>query len=114
MRRGIAVAGFAAVLAAIVGSGSVSADSSRTDLKNFQHVFVIMMENTGYNALIGNANAPWTNAAAQRYGLAANYFGVTHPSQPNYIAATAGSNLGVVADTNVNIDATNIVDQVEG
>src|SRR5690348_15246679 len=89
MRRAIAAAGFATLLSLVVGSASVGADSSRTDLKNFQHVFVIMMENTGYNALIGNANAPWINAAAQKYGLATNYTGVTHPSQPNYIAATA-------------------------
>src|ERR1700682_6747452 len=90
MRRAIALAGFTTLLAMIAGSGSVSADSSRTDLKNYQHVFVIMMENTGYSLLIGNPNAPWINSAASTYGLATSYFGVTHPSQPNYIAATAG------------------------
>jgi hypothetical protein len=58
-------------------------------MKNFQHVFIIMMENTGFNTLIGNSNAPFINAAASNYGLATNYFGVTHPSQPNYIAATS-------------------------
>src|SRR5579872_2408904 len=113
MRRGIAVAGFAAVLAAIVGSGSVSADSSRTDLKNFQHVFVIMMENTGYDNLIGNPNAPFINAAASTYGLATNYFGVTHPSQPNYIAATAGIQ-GADSDSDETLAVPNIVDSLEG
>ena len=98
----------------IVGSAPVSADSSLKDLKNFQHVFVIMMENTGYNALIGNSNAPWINAAASKYGLATNYFGVTHPSQPNYIAATSGSTNGVPNDNDITIDVPNIVDQVEG
>jgi phospholipase C len=52
MRRVIALAGFATLLAMIVGSGSVSADSSHSDLEKVQHVFVIMMENTGYNALV--------------------------------------------------------------
>jgi len=28
-------------------------------LKNFQHVFIIMMENTGFDSLIGNPNAPF-------------------------------------------------------
>jgi phosphatidylinositol-3-phosphatase len=102
------------MLALIMGSAPVSADSSRKDIKNFQHVFVIMMENTGYNALIGNANAPWINAAASKYGLATNYFGVTHPSQPNYIAATSGSTNGVPNDNDITIDVPNIVDQVEG
>jgi phospholipase C len=113
MRRVIALAGFATLLAMIVGSGSVSADSSRSDLKKVQHVFVIMMENTGYNSLIGNANAPWINAAARKYGLATNYFGVTHPSQPNYIAATSGSTNGVADDSDTTINVPNIVDQLE-
>jgi phospholipase C len=113
MRRAIALAGFATLLAMIVGSGSVSADSSRSDPKKVQHVFVIMMENTGYNSLIGNANAPWINAAARKYGLATNYFGVTHPSQPNYIAATSGSTNGVADDNDTTINVRNIVDQLE-
>ena len=112
MRRATALAGFATLLAMIAGSGSVSADSSRTDLKNYQHVFVIMMENTGYNALIGNPNAPWINQAAAQYGLATNYTGVTHPSQPNYIAATAGIQ-GADSDSNETLNVSNIVDQLE-
>ncbi len=49
-------------------AGASSADRSR--LKNFQHVFILMMENTGYDSLIGNPNAPWINFAASTYGLA--------------------------------------------
>ena len=103
-----------AVLGVAGGPVGASASSSRTDLKNFQHVFVIMMENTGYSNLIGNPNAPWINDAAATYGLATNYHGVSHPSQPNYIAATSGSTNGVVDDHDVTIDVPNIVDQVEG
>jgi phosphatidylinositol-3-phosphatase len=91
----------------------MSAQNSRSTMKNYQHVFVIMMENTGFDSLIGNANAPFTNAAAANYGLAANYFGVTHPSQPNYIAATSGSTNGVADDNDTTIDVPNIVDQLE-
>jgi Phosphoesterase family. len=112
MRRVIALAGFAALLATLGGSVSTSADSSRTDLKNYQHVFVIMMENTGYASLIGNPNAPWINAAAGKYGLATNYFGVTHPSQPNYIAATAGIQ-GLDSDNDETLAVPNVVDQLE-
>jgi len=106
------LAGLGTLAAMIAGSGSVSADSSRTDLKNYQHVFVIMMENTGYNLLIGNPNAPWINSAAANYGLATSYFGVTHPSQPNYIAATAGIQ-GADSDADETLNVPNIVDQVE-
>jgi len=87
---------------------------SNGKLKNFQHVFIIMMENTSYTSLIGNPNAPWINSAVANYGSASNYFGVTHPSQPNYIAATSGSTNGVSSDSNVTINVPNIVDQIEG
>ena len=96
-----------------VSAQAGSGDGNRSDLKNFQHVFIIMMENTGYKSVIGNPNAPWINAAAATYGLATNYFGVSHPSQPNYIAATSGSTNGVTGDSNVTLNVTNIVDQLE-
>src|SRR5712672_2233314 len=92
---------------------SLAAQSGRSDIKNFQHVFIIMMENTGFDALIGNSNAPFVNAAAANNGLANNYFGVTHPSQPNYIAATSGSTNGVADDNDTTINVANIVDQLE-
>src|ERR1700694_5209499 len=85
----------------------------RDEGRGFNHVFVIMMENTGFDTLIGNPKAPFINAAAANYGLASNYFGVTHPSQPNYIAATSGSTNGVAADNDTTIDVPNIVDQLE-
>jgi phospholipase C len=94
--------------------GSASTTDNRSDLKNFQHVWVIMMENTGYSHLIGNSNAPWINSAAAQFGLATNYTGVSHPSQPNYIAATSGSTNGVVDDNDTTINVANVVDQIEG
>src|SRR5665213_3605189 len=33
-----------------------------------------------------------------RYGLATNYFGVTHPSEPNYVASVGGSFFGIQDD----------------
>ena len=86
---------------------------NRSTLKNFQHVFIIMMENTSYTSLIGNSKAPFINFAASTYGSATNYTGVTHPSQPNYIAATSGSTNGVANDNDITIDVKNIVDQLE-
>jgi hypothetical protein len=91
----------------------LSAQEHHSARNNFKHVFVIMMENTGYDALIGNTNAPFVNQAASRYGLATSYFGVTHPSQPNYIAATSGSTNGVADDNDTTIDVPNIVDQLD-
>ncbi len=116
-RIGIAV-GVALALVTLVGPrvNLAHADSggNRSDLKNFQHVFVIMMENTGFDSLIGNPNAPFINSVAATNGLATNYTGVSHPSQPNYIAATSGALNGVVDDSDVTINVPNIVDQIEG
>jgi hypothetical protein len=93
-------------------SVGVKADDG-DDGGGFRHVFVIMMENTGFNSLIGNPNAPFTNYLAATAGLASNYYGVAHPSQPNYIAATSGSTNGVTGDGDVTINVPNIVDQLE-
>jgi phospholipase C len=101
------------LLSLAVLTSSLAAEDHHRPIRPFRHVFVIMMENTGYDTLIGNPNAPFTNAAAAHYGFANNYFGVTHPSQPNYIAATSGSTNGVADDNDTTIDVPNIVDQLE-
>ena len=113
-RIGIAVVAAVALMVPLAASAHVNThDGSNSGIDNFQHVFVIMMENTGYTSLIGNSNAPFINSTATTSGLATNYFGVTHPSQPNYIAATSGSTNTVVNDNDVTIDVPNIVDQLE-
>lgn len=64
-----------------------------------RHIFYIMMENHGTDELIGNiADAPFINRLASEYGVAANYFGVTHPSLPNYLAAISGDFQGIWDD----------------
>ena len=111
-RIGISVVVALALMVPLAASAQTNVSNAK--LKNFQHVFIIMMENTGYKSLIGNSNAPWINFAAKTYGLATNYTGVSHPSQPNYIAATSGALNGVFNDNDITIDVPNIVDQIEG
>ena len=69
------------------GSSSASGDSG---MPRYQHIFYIMMENQAYDEIVGNANAPHINALAEQYGLATSYYGVTHPSEPNYVASVGG------------------------
>lgn len=109
-RLGI-VGGVVVTLVALTTPLGLSAHDD--DGRGFDHAFVIMMENTGYDTLIGNPNAPFINFAVATTGVATNYYGVAHPSQPNYVAATSGALNGVVDDTDVTIDVPNIVDQVE-
>jgi acid phosphatase len=59
-------------------------------------VFEIVMENhTPQEALSG----PFTASLASRYGVAANYSAITHPSVPNYLALTSGQTWGVTDDS---------------
>jgi phosphatidylinositol-3-phosphatase len=101
------------LLAFFLLAGPVAAFTQGGDDHGFDHVFVIMMENTGYDTLIGNSNAPFINFVANTTGLATKYYGIAHPSQPNYIAATSGALNGVVDDNDITIDVPNIVDQLE-
>ncbi len=64
----------------------------------YDHVFVVVEENHGFSDVIGNPAAPNLNRLAERYGLATNYYGITHPSEPNYVALLGGSTFGVAND----------------
>jgi hypothetical protein len=80
----------------------------------FSHIFVIVMENHEYGAVIGRPDSPYVNGLAASYGLATNYFAASHPSLPNYFALTAGSTFGIASDcTTCFVNAINIADQVE-
>jgi len=65
---------------------------------SFDHIFLVIMENHGYDEIIGNAEAPYINQLAAGYGLATNYVSVAHPSLPNYLALTGGDTFGVTTD----------------
>ena len=83
-------------------------------LPNFSHVFLIVMENEESTGIMGNNAAAYINALATGHGLATQYFAVSHPSLPNYLALTAGSTFGIASDcTGCYVNATNIADQVE-
>lgn len=67
-------------------------------IPRYRHIVQIMLENNGYGDVIGNPDAPNINALASRYGLATDYFSVTHPSEPNYVADIGGNFFGIKAD----------------
>jgi hypothetical protein len=80
----------------------------------FSHVFIIMMENEAIDQILGNTNAPYINSLAQQHAVAANYYGITHPSLPNYIAAISGDTQGITSNcTDCFVSAPNISDQIE-
>lgn len=70
------------------------------------HVVIIVEENKPSQAIIGNGDAPYINKLAADYALAANYQAVTHPSLPNYLALTSGTNAGITDDCNPSANCT--------
>src|SRR3954467_2314095 len=78
------------------------------------HVVVIVMENKEESRVIGSRSAPFLNRLARRGGVAAQSFGVRHPSLPNYIALVSGSTQGITDDcTRCTANGTNVADQLE-
>jgi phospholipase C len=77
------------------------------------HVVVIMMENHSYGAIVNNPAAPYLNSLIRTYGLATNYTGIAHPSEPNYVALFSGSTQGVTDDGVHNFGGRNLADQLE-
>lgn len=59
-----------------------------------------MMENHGYNQIIGNPDTPFANSYASYANAASNYYAVAHPSLTNYLEVVGGSNFGVHSDNN--------------
>jgi hypothetical protein len=80
---------------------------------NLDRVYVIMLENHGLNSVIGDPSAPYITSLAQTYAEATGYYGVTHPSEPNYVAMISGSNWDTNNDNPANIfNHTNLVDEL--
>jgi phosphatidylinositol-3-phosphatase len=58
-------------------------------------VVVILMENHEYGSVVGSASAPYLNGTLIPSGrLFTNYYAVSHPSLPNYLALTVGDTCG--------------------
>jgi phosphatidylinositol-3-phosphatase len=104
----LVVAAGLAVLAGVAG-GALPAGASAAASGNgpcgtakaprtWKHVVWIWLENSSYDRIIGSSSAPTLNRLARQCGLASDYSGVTHPSLPNYIAATSGGTWGITDD----------------
>ncbi len=80
----------------------------------FSHVIVIILENHEISDIIGNGSMPNLNKLAQQYASLTNYYAVSHPSLPNYIAMTSGDTQGITSDcTSCFVNQTNLMDLIE-
>jgi len=92
----------------LVGDVSVAGATARPNNDSaFSHIFYIMMENHATNQVFGNtADAPYINQLANKYASSTNFYGVTHPSLPNYLAAISGSYQGIWDDCKAGANIT--------
>jgi hypothetical protein len=102
------------------GCGSSQADHRAPSLpasnsaSKSSHLVVIVMENKEYGDVIGSSAAPYINGLSRKYALATNFYGVSHPSLPNYLALTGGSTFGISSDCNsCHVRGKNLVDELE-
>jgi hypothetical protein len=81
------------------GPASSTSASAVSTVPHFAHVVVVIEENHANSQIIGNAQAPYMNALGRSGVELTDSFGVTHPSEPNYLALFSGSTQGVTDDS---------------
>ena len=67
----------------------------------FDHIVVVIGENTSASSVFGSSNAPYINALAAGGAKFTNSYALSHPSQPNYIQFYSGNNQGITNDNTI-------------
>ena len=110
----LVVAALAACIVAACGSAASSVSEPATQAppsvtptssvttpvqRSVPHVMVIVEENRGYAATLGSCSAdPYLCSLASSYASLISWYGIAHPSAPNYLALESGSVQGVSSD----------------
>jgi acid phosphatase len=105
-------------LAGIIGSNlrsietSETRDNSTSSGKLFDRFVIIWLENTNENTASADADLHWL---AERGITLTNYWALTHPSEPNYIASVGGDTFGLDKDSHITIpsNVSTVVDLLE-
>jgi hypothetical protein len=112
-------------VATITAVGALAASATRADAglsedrdcherAQLDRAFVIVLENHSQQGVVGDPNAPFLTSLARTYGNAVSYYGVTHPSEPNYVALISGSNWWINDDNPANrLDHDSVVTELE-
>jgi phosphatidylinositol-3-phosphatase len=111
-----------AITSLLIGFQSVKAQTTAQNddpgIRPYDHIFMVLLENVGYEAIIGNiTDAPYINNTLLPQGtLYTMSFGITHPSLPNYLALFSGSTQGVTNDSCSNglFGAPNLYTRMDG
>jgi phosphatidylinositol-3-phosphatase len=82
-----------------------------------QHVFVVVMENHGYDQVWNTSSSPYITSLGNSYARATNFHALIHPSLPNYLQLYAGSNYNITTDCSpsqsCHVSAMSLADNLE-
>ncbi len=70
-------------------------------------VVIVILENTGFDEAMKD---PVLTTYTQKGALLANYYAVSHPSQPNYLALISGTTHGIRSDSKVDLNGQHLGD----
>ncbi|MER5378824.1 alkaline phosphatase family protein [Streptomyces sp. NPDC002688] len=90
---------WAAVMATLLTTAGCDQSSAQARIPRPDHIVVVIEENQSYDGVIGSADAPYLNQLARQGASLTQFYALTHPSQPNYLALFSGSFLGVSDDS---------------
>lgn len=62
------------------------------------HIVICVLENHAYQQVIGSTSAPYINHLSSVGANMVEFYGLTHPSQPNYLLLFSGDNQGCTTD----------------
>ncbi|MEO5955877.1 MAG: alkaline phosphatase family protein [Nitrospiraceae bacterium] len=71
-------------------------DTRIPQLPRPDHIVLVIEENHSYSQIIDSPDAPYINELAAQGALFTQSFGVTYPSQPNYLSLFSGSTQGLI------------------
>jgi hypothetical protein len=74
------------------------ASAARGGVPAFRHAVVIVFENKERESVLDNGDAATFNRMATEYATLGQYYGVAHPSLPNYLALVSGSTQGITTN----------------
>src|SRR6266545_2919283 len=88
--------------------------TSKPLIPNFDHIVILIFENKEFGTVIGNPDMPNFNQLADEYTLLTQFYAITHPSLPNYLALIGGDNFGIKSNCqDCFVNATSLPDLIE-
>src|SRR5580765_806 len=85
----------ALAMSALALSATPALGGSAPSLPRPDHIVMVIEENHSYSQIIDSPDAPYMNRLATQGAVFTQSFGVTYPSQPNYLALFSGSTQGI-------------------